>query len=116
MPLRGHTALVSGGLGDIGRATVMELARAGASVGFCDLRPASDAAELLEAVTAAGSTGRYSVTDVTNAAAVAGWVAGVGRELGTPDIVVVNAAIVSVAPLAQLTTRLCGGRDSGPTP
>lgn len=106
MNLRGHTALVSGGLGDIGRATVLELARRGASVGLCDLRPAADAAALLESVSALGSAARYSITDVSDAAAVDSWVAGVERELGTPDIIVANAAVVSVAPLAQLKPEI----------
>ncbi len=99
---QGRTALVSGGLGDIGRATVLELASRGASVAFCDLRPAAEADELLASVASLGVTARYRVTDVADAAAVEGWVADVERELGTPDLAVVNAAIVSVAPLSRL--------------
>jgi NAD(P)-dependent dehydrogenase (short-subunit alcohol dehydrogenase family) len=106
MTLEGRTALVSGGLGDIGRATVLALARAGAAVGFCDLRPAADATDVLAAVTALGGKARYGVADVSNAESVDAWVAGVERELGTPDLIVANAAVVSVAPLARLTPEI----------
>ena len=38
-PLDGQVALVSGGLGDIGRATALALHRAGARVAVRDLAP-----------------------------------------------------------------------------
>ena len=103
--LAGHTAIVSGGLGDIGKATVMALARAGADVALCDLKPDADAAPLLAQIEALGRAAHYRSVDVSDAQAVQRWVGEVERELALPTLVVLNAAIVSLAPLRDLTPQ-----------
>src|SRR5687767_4659867 len=90
--LTGQVAIISGGLGDIGRATAMELARRGADVAVSDIRPDQDAVELLKSLSGLGVRGRYARVDVTDAAAVAAWIADAEKTWATPTLVVVNAA------------------------
>src|SRR5690349_21123442 len=94
-PLQGQIAVISGGLGDIGRATALELARRGADIAVSDIRPEADADELLRSLQAAGVRGRYARVDVSDAAGVAGWVTEVEREWSTPTLVIINAAGVT---------------------
>jgi NAD(P)-dependent dehydrogenase (short-subunit alcohol dehydrogenase family) len=96
-PNRGQTAIVSGALGDIGRATVVELAARGANVGLSDVRPTEDAAEVLEAARARGVRARYDRVDVADVGAVRSWVAAVESDLGLPTLVIANAATVTLA-------------------
>ena len=50
--LKNHIAIISGGLGDIGRSIALELGRRGASIGVSDIREARDAEPLLKALRA----------------------------------------------------------------
>jgi NAD(P)-dependent dehydrogenase (short-subunit alcohol dehydrogenase family) len=97
------TALISGALGDIGRASALELARRGAQVALGDLRPEPDAAPLLGALRAIGVDARYDRVDVTDADAVTDWVATIGETLGTATWIVPNAARVTLAPIRTIT-------------
>jgi glucose 1-dehydrogenase len=92
--LSGRVAVISGGLGDIGRAAALTLARGGADVALCDVLPATQAAQIIAQIEKLGQRCRYSVVDVSDAEVVQAWVADVERTLGTPDLVIVNAAIV----------------------
>lgn len=92
--LQGQVAIVSGGLGDIGRAIVLELARRGADVAVGDVRPDRDAAGLLRKARALRGKARYDRTDVTDADAVERWVKEVEKHLGLPTLIVPNAGIV----------------------
>ena len=104
--LHGHTAILSGGLGDIGKATLLALAEAGADVCFCDLKSESEAEPLLVRIEALGRAGHYRKVDVSDAAAVSAWVAQATRDVAVPDLIVVNAATVSLAPLKDLTPEI----------
>lgn len=101
--LRGQVAVVSGGLGDIGRAIALELARLGADVAAGDILPAAKAAPFLAALRRLGRRARYDRVDVADARAVRRWVAAVERSLGLPTLVVPNAAIVTIAKSHALT-------------
>ena len=103
--LRGQTAVISGGLGDIGRATALELARRGADIAISDIRSSNDAAAVLKSVADVGVRGRYERVDVSDAAAVAGWLAAVEREWTTPALVIVNAAGVTGKGIRDITPQ-----------
>jgi NAD(P)-dependent dehydrogenase (short-subunit alcohol dehydrogenase family) len=75
-------AIISGGLGDIGRAIARELSK-NAKVAIGDVRDACDLPY------------RYDRVDVSDAAAVDRWVGAVETSLGTPAWIIANAAIVT---------------------
>lgn len=102
-PLDGQTAIISGGLGDIGRAIALEFARQGADVAVGDVLDPSQSDSLLTQVRALGRRGRYDRVDVADAQAVQEWVCAVEDDLGPPSLIVPNAAVVHYAPLPQLT-------------
>ena len=101
-PLTPAIAIISGGLGDIGRAIVRELAQRGADIAVGDVVPASRAAALLAEIRGLGRRGRYDRVDVSDAAAVAHWVRVVEQSLGTPTWIIPNAAIVTTASLRHI--------------
>jgi NAD(P)-dependent dehydrogenase (short-subunit alcohol dehydrogenase family) len=104
--LIGQVAIVTGGLGDIGRAIALELARHGADVAVSDIRAPGDAESFLRTVREIGVRCEYHSVDVRDADAVSGWVETVERELGaTPQLVIVNAATVTPANLRKITPQ-----------
>ena len=101
--LTGHVAIVTGGLGRLGRQYVRTLARAGAAVAAIDVAGAPDAfADLM----AEGATVRVEMADITNRAAVEAAVARITAVLGAPTILVNNAGMGS-SPAAE-------GTENGP--
>ena len=68
----GRTAVVTGGAGQIGRATALRLAAGGARVLVVDLNEAGIAATVA-AIAAAGGTAQGAVADVTSSQSVAGY-------------------------------------------
>jgi glucose 1-dehydrogenase len=86
------TAVISGGLGDIGAAIAVHLARSGVDVAIADL--ATDPGDL------PGGVGYHRV-DVTDADAVEHWL----DEVGTPTVVVPAAATVTTGPLDPVAWR-----------
>jgi glucose 1-dehydrogenase len=103
MNLEGSVAILSGGLGDIGQAIAQELARRGADVAIGDIRDAESAAPLLGTLEAAGPRARYDRVDVADADAVAQWVERVEADLGVADLVIPNAAIVTLKGIRDIT-------------
>lgn len=89
LPLDGHTALITGGLGDIGLATARALKRNGASVALGDLQSRTAASER-------ASGFHYTRVDTTRRRAVQSWIRKVEADLGPPDLVVANAGIVEL--------------------
>ncbi|MFO1449501.1 MAG: SDR family oxidoreductase [Opitutaceae bacterium] len=94
-PLDGQVALVSGGLGDIGRATARALHEAGARVAISDLPPVKVARALSPEF-------HYTRVDVCDAAEMRAWLDRVERDVGTPSLVVCNAGLV--VPMGALDT------------
>lgn len=93
-------AIVSGGLGDIGRAIARELAGRGAAVALGDVQPVARAKSFLREL---GPRARYDRVDVSDARAVRQWLSAVERACGTPNWIIPNAAIVTVKSIRQLT-------------
>jgi len=103
--LRGQVAVISGGLGDIGRAIAYELAGLGAHIALCDLVPEASAVSFLAELQALGVEARYGRVDVAEPSAVRAWIAEVEERIGTPTLIVPNAAIVTVKPPLELSAE-----------
>lgn len=95
--LDGHVAVVTGGLGVLGREYALTLTAAGARVAAFDLRADAPGSSLADAVTA------YRV-DLTERAAVEHAMAAVVKDLGTPSVLVNNAGLGSSPADAALET------------
>ncbi|HEY4091794.1 MAG TPA: 3-hydroxybutyrate dehydrogenase [Luteibacter sp.] len=96
--LNGKVALVTGAASGIGRAIAEAYAKAGARVAVADI--AAEKAE--EAAKAMGSRAIGLAMDVTDEAQVDEGFARTARELGPVDILVSNAGIQIISPLADL--------------
>jgi 3-hydroxybutyrate dehydrogenase len=90
--LAGRRAIVTGGGTGIGRGIALALAGAGADVAICGRRPEPLAATARE-IRAAGRRAPTRAFDVTDAAAVAGALPALARELGGLEILVNNAGV-----------------------
>ena len=90
--LSGEVALVTGGLGRLGRAYVRTLAAAGAKVVALDIAGTLDS---FRDLAADGCEVRTEVVDLTQRASVETAIARIATELGTPSILVNNAGMGS---------------------
>ncbi|MEC3878453.1 SDR family NAD(P)-dependent oxidoreductase [Parapedobacter sp. 10938] len=99
----GQTAVISGGLGDIGFATAKALANRGANVALCDLQTEAAAAEQLRALEPYHVNYSYGQVDVADASAVRQWVDRVTAAWGTPSLIIANAAKVTLKGMYELT-------------
>lgn len=104
--LLGHVAMISGGLGDIGRACAIELACRGADIAVGDREDAGRSELLRAEIERYGRRYQFALIDVTHVAAVAAWVTSVEKDLGIPTIAVPSAAVVEMTPLPQLTPEV----------
>lgn len=103
--LQGQVAVVSGGLGAIGSATVRAFAAQGADVAWCDLLPEDRALPLVGEVQDLGQQCLYHRADVSDPRAVSSWLLDVEQRLGIASLIVPNAAIVGLAPWPQLSAE-----------
>lgn len=101
--LAGQAAIVSGALGDIGRAIALALAQQGAHVALGDVKGPAEAEPFLKEVRGAGVKARYDRVDVADAEAVAAWVRAAAKDFGAPALIVPNAAIVTLADFRAVT-------------
>ena len=100
--LEGKVAIVTGSARNIGRATALELARAGASL-VINARQAKDLCEeVANEIINAGGRAIPIVADITDPEAVDRMVGATVKEFGGIDILVNNAATRSTKPFEQL--------------
>ena len=92
-PLAGQPALVTGGSRGIGRATALELARAGADVAISFRSRKEDADSVCNSIRQEGSEGFAIEGDMADAAVPSRLVEEVLRRFGRLDILVNNAGI-----------------------
>lgn len=98
-----EVAIISGGLGDIGRAIAVELAQRGAAIAIGDLREKEDAESFLASIRERRVRTRYDRVDVADAEQVRAWVRNVEADLGAPTLIIPNAAIVTLADVRKVT-------------
>lgn len=101
--LNGQVAIISGALGDIGRAIALELAERGADIALGDLAPQEDASEILTLLGKTSCRARYDRVNVSDAKAVSTWVGEVENELGTPSLIIPNAAVATLKSTLEIT-------------
>lgn len=100
---KNKTVIISGGLGDIGRAMAIEFVKHGAHVALCGSRPVTVATEFLESMKQYPVSCTYHQVDVTDAKAVQDWVMEIENSVGVPDIIIPNAATVTLAGIHEVT-------------
>lgn len=103
--LKSQIAIISGGLGDIGKAIALELARRGANIALGDILEASSAAKVLLEIQELSVRAIYHQADVADAEAVQSWLDDVENQLGIPNLIIPNAAIVKAATLTEISTE-----------
>ena len=97
------TVIISGGLGDIGSAIALEFAKHGASIALGDLQPAAKAEAFLSRLSEYNVPTCYSTVDVTDPIAVQNWVEFVEQKLGVPEIIIANAATLTLGGINELS-------------
>src|SRR5262249_41229275 len=102
MNLTNQVAIISGGLGDIGTAVGLELAKHGADIAIGDILPAAKAKGHLKADEALGRKARYDRVDTSDDKGVARWVSNVEKSLGLATLIIPNAAMVHFKHLRNL--------------
>ena len=100
--LKGRTAVVTGASRGLGRAIALELAREGCDLAVC-ARGETDLAEAVGELEAAGVKVFSDIVDVTEAAAIAGFVEGSAAALGGIDVLVNNAGAARPGNFETLT-------------
>ncbi|QKW48743.1 3-oxoacyl-[acyl-carrier-protein] reductase [Streptomyces buecherae] len=93
-PLSGKVAVVTGGSRGLGRATVLRLAKGGATVAIVYANDEASAKQTLRDAEALGATARIYRCDVADSEQVTQTVKAITGDLGPVDILVNNAGII----------------------
>jgi 3-oxoacyl-[acyl-carrier protein] reductase/pteridine reductase len=104
-PLRGKTALITGGALRLGRASALALAEAGADVAITFRTSGREAQRTIIDVGSFGARAVALRCDVTDEKSVRGAMKDVERELGGLDILVNNAANYETVEFEKITLR-----------
>lgn len=105
MNLKGQTAIISGGLGDIGRAIALELANNGANLSLGDIKPPHMAEDFLEQLRSHHCGAIYTQADIRESQDVAEWVERTTEKLGVPSLIISNAGIVTRKSVLEMTAE-----------
>jgi 3-oxoacyl-[acyl-carrier protein] reductase len=103
MELEGHIALVTGAARNIGRATALGLAADGADVVITALTHGDEAEAVAGEIRSIGRRAFVCMTDTSDESAVTGMASRVRDEMGTVDILVLNAAVRPGASILEMT-------------
>jgi len=104
-PLRGKTALITGGAKRLGRASALALAQAGADVAITFRNSSGEAQQTVADLSALGVRAFALRCDITEEASVRTMMKDAGHELGHIDILVNNAANYETAEFEELTVK-----------
>jgi 3-oxoacyl-[acyl-carrier protein] reductase len=103
--LAGKVALITGAAKNIGRATALELARAGATVAVNTRHSVQEALEVVKSIQEAGGRAQCFVADIADASAAKAMVAQIGQQLGRLDYLILNASVRTEKPFLELTVE-----------
>ncbi len=101
--LDGDVAIVTGGAHNIGRATCLPLADAGAAICVNAMSSGADAEALAAEIVAAGGQAMHVIADITDPDAVRAMTDTVVARFGKLSILVNNAAVRGNTPLEKMT-------------
>ena len=101
--LAGKVALITGAAKNIGRATALELAKAGAAVAINTRNSVDDAKKVADEIRAAGGQAEVYVADIADAKACKNMVDGVMKKFGRVDCLVLNASVRTERPFLEMT-------------
>ena len=102
--LKNQIAVISGGLGDIGKSIALELARRGADIALGDIQDSSAATKVLLQIEQLNARAVYHQIDVANPEAIQHWLDDVENALGIPNLIIPNAAIVKTGSLTEISS------------
>lgn len=105
MLLQGRIAYITGGAMGIGRAIAQDMAMEGATVIIGDISD-SDGKKAVEEIKNAGGKAYFKKTDVTNFHMLVNNANEIKEEIGSIDILVVNAGISIKKPLEEIDEKL----------
>lgn len=101
--LAGKVALITGASQNIGRATALELAAAGAAVAVNTRASRADAEKVVQEIRAAGGKAECFVADIADGPAVNAMVEAVIRSFGRIDLLILNASVRTEKPFLELS-------------
>jgi len=101
--LAGKVALVTGAAKNIGRATALELAKAGAAVAVNTRHSLDDAKKVVEEIRAAGGQAEVYVADIADARQARAMVDSVMQKFNRVDFLVLNASVRTEKPFLELS-------------
>ena len=100
-----QTAVITGGCGDIGRATARRLIACGARVALLDVIEETEARKAVLLLSQDPGIASYVRCDVSRRAEVEAALTGVQSSNGRIDFVIANAAVVCNQPFLEITTE-----------
>jgi 3-oxoacyl-[acyl-carrier protein] reductase len=100
--LAGKVALITGAAKNIGRATALELAKAGAAVAVNTRHSVEDAKKVVEEIRAAGGQAEVYVADIADGKQCKAMVDAVMQKFGRVDFLVLNASVRTEKPFLEL--------------
>jgi len=103
VPRNIQTTLVTGGLGDIGRAIALKFANNGWRVVVNDIAPRSEGEARLEGWNAPYGSLLYLSGDNANRAEVEALLDNIEAKWSVPELVIANAGVVTPAPFLEMT-------------
>jgi 3-oxoacyl-[acyl-carrier protein] reductase len=101
--LAGKVALITGGAKNIGRATALELAHAGAAIAVNTRASRDEGERVVQEIRSAGGQAELYIADISNATAVKSMVANVLSRFGRVDFLVLNASVRTEKPFLDLS-------------
>ncbi len=101
--LAGKVALVTGASRNIGRATALELAAAGAAVAVNTRASREDAEKVVQEIRSSGGEAELYMADIADRNAVKQMVDATVKRFGRLDILVLNASVRSEKPFTELS-------------
>ena len=101
--LAGKVALITGAAKNIGRATALELAKAGAAVAVNTRNSVAEAAQVVKEIQAAGGQAEMVVADIADGKQAKAMVDSVLKKFGRVDFLVLNASVRTEKPFLELS-------------